>query len=340
MELEPLKHKKRKLTRFLCQELLLDYVLGNLDRQRRQAVEEFLPTCKDTQKEFETLKRGYDYAHSLHDLQIQKTLVEELFSIQSPFEQLQQKLSWRNWPETARWISEALLISAVVAMFAVLIPWPKLAQMMPKRSQDLVLAEAGREKKEEAAPVKAAPAVAPTPVPAPVPTPPTQTVAATTPSPMPEPVKVPEALVAQAPKVPTQTPPAVTPPATKATPAEIADATSAEEGAPISAKPKGKGVLYRAFMNIQNLEDEAPLITQEIINMGGEKAGQVELGWKKPGGHYYHFTLSEAEYENLLTSLRNFGPVRISSEPHPRVMPKGKIRIILWVEGPAGSGDE
>lgn len=333
MELEPLKHKKRKLTRFLCQELLLDYVLGNLDKQRRQAVDEFLPTCKDTQKEFEILKRGYDYAHSLHDLHIQKTLVEELFAIQSPLEHLQQKLSWQNWPETARWISEALLISAVVAMFAVLIPWPKLAQMMPKRSQDLVLAEAGREKKEQPAPpaVKAAPAVVPTPAPLP----PAQTVGET-PVPSPAPVKTPEpTIVAQIP-----TPAPVVAPTPKATPAEIAEATSAEEGAPISAKPKGKGVLYRAFMNIQNLEDEAPLITQEIINMGGEKAGQVELGWKKPGGHYYHFTLSEAEYENLLTSLRNFGPVRISSEPHPRVMPKGKIRIILWVEGPAGSGDE
>lgn len=331
MELEPLKHKKRKLTRFLCQELLLDYILGNLDQGRRRAVEEFLPTCKDTQKEYEILKRGYDYAHKLKGLQIQKSLLDELYAIQSPAEHLQQKLSWKNWPETLRWISESLLISVVVAIFAVLVPWTKLAQMMPKRSQDLVLAEAGREsiekqkvddgKKEES---PAAPPV--------------------------------EAKVAEA------TPPAsegqsgsainITPPQP---PTSSKDATSTakkiaakivsnmaipEEGPSTAEKPKGKGELYRAFMNIQNLEQFAPQITQQIIKLGGEKAGQVELGWKKPGGHYYHFTLAESDYDRLLTSLGAFGPVRISAEPHPRVMPKGKIRIILWVEGPAGSGDE
>lgn len=331
MELEPLKHKKRKLTRFLCQELLLDYILGNLDQGRKKAVEEFLPTCKDTQKEYEILKRGYDYAHNLHDLQIQKTLVEELFAIQSPTEHLQQKLSWKNWPETLRWISEALIISIVVAFFAVMIPWPKLAQMMPKRSQDLVLAEAGRETVEKQKvddskkePEKALPAdmkVAEE--------------AGSTPNPN-KPAEV------EAPGVA----PAVEPEKNVANTAKniaakiVSNMAVPEEGPTTVERPKGKGELYRAFMNIQNLEEFAPQITQEIIKLGGEKAGQVELGWKKPGGHYYHFTLSESDYDKLLTSLGAFGPVRISAEPHPRVMPKGKIRIILWVEGPAGSGDE
>lgn len=335
MELEPLKHKKRKLTRFLCQELLLDYVQGTLDQERRRAVEEFLPTCKDTQKEFEILKRGYDYSRNLHSLQIQKSLVDELFAIQSPLDIVKHKLSWKNWPETVRWVSEAFMISIVVALFAVLIPWPKLAQMMPKRSQDLVLAEAGREKLEKQshdnksdAPKKAETAskvadVQPTPV----------EVAATAPTPVeekkptvvaPAPVKVPEKS-STAGKIATKI---------------VSNMAIPEEGNAITEKPKGKGELYRGFMNIQNLEDVAPQITQEIIALGGEKAGQVELGWKKPGGHYYHFTMSESDYDKLLTSLRTFGPVRISSEPHPRVMPKGKIRIILWVEGPAGSGDE
>ena len=34
--------KKRELTRFLCQELLYDYVSGALDHDRKLAVEEFL----------------------------------------------------------------------------------------------------------------------------------------------------------------------------------------------------------------------------------------------------------------------------------------------------------
>ncbi len=323
MELEPLKHKKRKLTRFLCQELLLDYILGNLDQGRKKAVEEFLPTCKDTQKEYEMLKRGYDYALSLHDLQIQKSLVDELFAIQSPTEHLQQKLSWKNWPETLRWISEALLISVAVAVFAVLIPWPKLAQMMPKRSQDLVLAEAGREQVEKQVVDDAKKEVEKT---------------------SPADVKVvdaqPPAEEPSAAPIPTEPKKKESSTAKQIAAKIVSNMATPEEGPTTTERLKGKGELYRAFMNIQNLEDLAPQITQEIIKLGGEKAGQVELGWKKPGGHYYHFTLSESDYDKLLTTLGAFGPVRISAEPHPRVMPKGKIRIILWVEGPAGSGDE
>ncbi|MBK8202190.1 MAG: hypothetical protein IPK68_07705 [Bdellovibrionales bacterium] len=98
-----------------------------------------------------------------------------------------------------------------------------------------------------------------------------------------------------------------------------------------SDKPM-KNFVYRAFMKLDKLEDGSSQIASEIKRLGGVKAGQVELGWKKPKGSYFHFSIPESNYEELLKILRTFGPVRIDKEPHWRVVPQGQIRFILWVE--------
>jgi hypothetical protein len=66
--------------------------------------------------------------------------------------------------------------------------------------------------------------------------------------------------------------------------------------------------------------------------MGGEKAGQVEIGHRQSKGNYFHFSMPESNYQRLLKTLGAYGPVRIYQGPHERVMPKGTIRIILNIE--------
>ena len=96
---------------------------------------------------------------------------------------------------------------------------------------------------------------------------------------------------------------------------------------------KPKGFVYRAFMNLDELDTLGPKITQLIQELGGVKAGEVELGWKKGNSvRYYHFSMPEDSQEKLLEQLQTYGPVRISKDPHPRIMPKGQVRFILWVE--------
>ena len=85
-------------------------------------------------------------------------------------------------------------------------------------------------------------------------------------------------------------------------------------------------------MTLPDLEKLGPKITADIEQLGGEKAGEVELGWKRGTGRYYHFAIPEANQEKLLERLRAYGPVRLSKDAHPRVMPKGQVRFILWVE--------
>jgi hypothetical protein len=85
-------------------------------------------------------------------------------------------------------------------------------------------------------------------------------------------------------------------------------------------------------MTLGDLENIGPKIAEQIRELGGEKAGEVELGWKRGTGRYYHFAMPETNEKQLLEKLQAYGPVRISKDPHPRVMPEGQVRFILWIE--------
>jgi hypothetical protein len=85
-------------------------------------------------------------------------------------------------------------------------------------------------------------------------------------------------------------------------------------------------------MSIGRLDELSPKIVVQIKELGAEKAGEVELGWKRGTGRYFHFAIPEANEARLLEVLRAYGPVRISKDVHPRVMPAGQLRFILWIE--------
>jgi hypothetical protein len=154
-------------------------------------------------------------------------------------------------------------------------------------------------------------------------------------------VSVPSAVIAS-PKLPTPAPvvsvasaPAVKTSAPVSAPLGIPKpvAVPAATSPPVVASAKAsRGYVYRAFMTLADLENVAPKITQQIKELGAEKAGEVELGWRRGSGRYYHFSMPESNEQRLLETLRGYGPVRISKDPHPRVMPEGQVRFILWVE--------
>ncbi len=124
--------------------------------------------------------------------------------------------------------------------------------------------------------------------------------------------------------------PTATPPPTSNASTTISDSEAADTHE--TRDPKARGFVYRAFMNLNDLDDIGPKIADEIIELGGEKAGEVDLGWKRGSGRYYHFELPEANERKMIERLQVYGPVRISKDPHPRVMPQGQVRFILWVE--------
>ena len=134
---------------------------------------------------------------------------------------------------------------------------------------------------------------------------------------------------ALAPPTPTPAKVAVAAPSAAAGQADPSKEVAAATG---KKAARTQGFVYRAFMNLDKVDTVSLEIAQLIRDLGGEKAGEVPLGWHKGTGSYFHFTLPESNNEQLMQKLRAYGPVRISKDPHPRVMPEGQIRFILWVD--------
>lgn len=314
--------KKRKLSSFMCKEMLYDYVSGKLDPERQQAVKQFLDQSTEIQGELNAVESALAYCEGLAQTEISEPLLKNIRDAKTPWVKLVSTLHWRQWPDSLKWGVEAVAISSSVVLVALLLG-PKIMEMWPKATdQKVILAEVDAKKTategattgdeppastEEVVVAEAPPkASAEPPQPSKVEPPP------------PEPVSVAVA------------PPVVAPVVTETkAPAAVATPTlSAEKPKPLATT----GFLYRAFINLNDVDGVSPNITASLEGLGAEKAGEVPLGWRRPQGAYYHFTLPEENYDKMMEQLRTYGEVRISKDPHPRIMPTGVIRLILWVE--------
>jgi acetylornithine/succinyldiaminopimelate/putrescine aminotransferase len=97
-----------------------------------------------------------------------------------------------------------------------------------------------------------------------------------------------------------------------------------------------QGYVWRGVIKVEELNDEVSQKVVAIIQkLGGKKAGQVELGWKKGDSRYFHFTIPESHYTEFNQSLQDIGQIQLKKEKHPRVMPQGSMRIIMSLESGA-----
>jgi hypothetical protein len=422
--------KRRKLTPFLAHEMLFDYATNQLDADRRQAVEEFIKTDRESQTILANIEASLAYAEKLSATKVDPEILVHLKEAESAISLGKKYSSWSAWPESLRWSITAIGLSALVAGIVAVVPWSRFTQkpqataahgpesvevaQIPEPTADELEAQnavadnegsgdeppddagdegSGDEHDDGDVPPHAAAAVAaaekPEPPPKPSPTPsPTPVVAKATATPEPTatpavaketPAPTPAEVASnEAPKVhytpyflakrnpfatfnvqlrfipdyivpphvkPAETPVPVqvaendapkppaapTPKAETAKPVAVAasDEGTSEQG---SREEKPRGFVYRAFMTLPDLEDVGPKITEDLLSLGAEKAGEVELGWKRGTGRYYHFELPEENEKKVLERLQVYGPVRISKDPHPRIMPEGQVRFILWVE--------
>ncbi|MEI7973490.1 MAG: hypothetical protein WCH11_03900 [Bdellovibrio sp.] len=92
------------------------------------------------------------------------------------------------------------------------------------------------------------------------------------------------------------------------------------------------GFLYRGTISVTNVTAATPKFVEKIGELGGRKAGEVPLGWRKGSGSYFHLTIPESRYESLVNFLREYGDLKIQREKHERVMPEGILRLIIQVE--------
>ncbi|MNS93155.1 hypothetical protein D3C72_1273110 [compost metagenome] len=236
---------------------------------------------------------------------------------------LLQKTNFAKWPQGLKWGLEALVVVGVVVSLLTVAPWEKIAKLnFSTGSKEVILAEVDKPQNSE--PEKAD---VPEFVDEGIKTAKNAGTPAASPAPAASAV-IEKAPVAKAPVHEIPPPPA-------APPAKIADKKEpkeiAENGA--TANATGGGFLYRGEIDITGIQTVGPKIIDKIKELGGRKAGDVELGWQKtPHSMYFHFTLPEAKYPELEAFLATYGKARISKLKHPRVMPDGIIRLILTVD--------
>ncbi len=356
---------KRKLTPFLCREMLFDYATGTLDTDRRAAIDDFLKTDKECQEILEEIRKGIEYTERLAMVQIKPSVLTEIGDAEDALSLSRRYASWREWPETLRWSITAVMISTILAGAIAVVPWKNIpvlrawvdSTLKPKRGDLIEIAQLPRpseeaqieavQEQQEGAPIdegsgdeeteialEALPDTDQAPASTPPPTALANALAMVQPSPTPNllqasPGQLQPSLAA---KETTRGVPTSGQRSQPNSEQSVAIEVDVEKSSTTHRDSKPKGYVSRAFMTLANLDEIGPKIVDHIVELGGEKAGEVELGWQRGTGRYYHFALPEENHEKLLEKLRAYGPVRISKDPHPRIMPEGQVRFILWIE--------
>lgn len=311
------KKSKREMSPFIGHELLYDYLSGILDEERKTAVEDHVKYSRDAQLDLNKIQNGEKYANQLSNTIVSQPIIDQINMPSTYLTVLMQKSYFERWPQGLKWGLEALVVVAVIVVLLTVAPWQKVLQMgITSGSKEVVLAEVEKQQTARQTEHENPQFVDEEPKTAK----PLQTPVAVAASP---------AASATAVKTPVKATPAPTPVAAVTPVAKLEEEKPASDTTPIA----GGGFLYRGELAVTNLSVVGPKITEKIKELGGRKAGGVELGWQKsPTSTYYHFTLPEAKYQELANFMGTYGKTHLNKEKHPRVMPDGIIRLIITVD--------
>ncbi len=343
------KKNSRKISSFIGIELLYDYLAKNLDPERSKAMDELIAQSREMNDEIKSIQRSLSYLDHLSGTQISVTLANRIKAPTSYYQGFLKKVKFSDWPVGIKLGIEALFVSTLIFSSIIMIPWHRINNMNFTSSRETLLVELEREKPKiagseaEISPKSVAPESVNAAVTfqdegasakgsnadkgSPLETKPTA----------PE-IKVENSKVEVAKSVF----PSAKEVVAKSTPTPQSSAKTSAENAESKAEAKnetkseaktgtGQGFLYRGSISVSNLPVTSQKFVDKIASLGGRRAGEVELGWKKGGGNYFHFTIPEAKYETLTSYLGEYGKLKIQRERHERVLPDGIIRLIITV---------
>ncbi len=302
--------KKRELSDFMTQELLYDYVKDLLDEERKKSVEEVIKKSDEVKVDLKTIESGIQYLESLSKTLVSTSLVQNINSRETYFGQIQKLTSYENWPPFVKWTLEAVLVISVVITVSLIVPWAQFKDfVMQSKSSELILAELPKSDKKSLTeslgtgePVGSAAFADETGTDQDV-----------------------KPITAQ--EVESQVPEQI--------PVEPPKKVAATKPPPKVEEPKKVGFVYRGTLVIVNVEVGTTKLKDTIVELGGRKAGEVELGWRRnEGDYYFHFTIPESKLADLEEYFKTLGTIKLSRDPHPRVMPDGIVRMIITTEEP------
>lgn len=125
------------MTRFLCQELLYEYMTGALDPAREKDVREYLPTCRESQREFERLARAMEYTDKAAAARVSPNLHQALLSFEPTWRKRLRELSTSSAPRAWVLLPYVFVLVTIAIGLIVWRPWD------PK-SHEAVIAEGPR----------------------------------------------------------------------------------------------------------------------------------------------------------------------------------------------------
>lgn len=305
--------KNREPSKFFAKEMIFDCVRGHITSGRAASIEKLIDKDDELKHQKALVTIGSKYCTLLSKIEINDKLLAEISGTVSIVEKVRGTIVPRNWPVPVKWGVEAFIVSAIVAAASLALFWTNIETLLPQKHEMVLARDKIHKDNDTNAAITDQTEIAEV----------HKTLAKEKPT---ETEEIPPVVVAMAVKEPEPVKEVV-----KAeTKTEVATAVPVKSAA---VAPKVKGYVYKQFMNLKNLEALEPEITAKIVELGGEKAGEVELGWKKPNGRYYHFVLPADNRKPLVEFLKTFGPLTEVKDPHVRVMPEGEERYILWIEG-------
>ncbi len=279
----------------MVQEMLFDYATKNLDSTRSAEVKSEIEKSQLFQDELVKIQIGLKYFDQMFEVKISSALIDEIQGRKSYLHLMRRALSLSQWPPIVKWTLEAFVIILFVVLLTVLVPWNQIREFALQESQtELILAEVLK-KSEEVVPVST------------------------------------EEKVADSSKFDDEVAPAAeAPKPTK--PVTVPVKVAATVVAKVE-EVKKQGFVYRGTAKIVNAEVGSIKLKDKIVELGGRKAGEVELGWKRnQGDYYFHFTIPESKLAELEEYLKSVGEVQLSRDQHPRIMPSGIVRFIFTTE--------
>ncbi len=333
------KKGQRSVSSFVGQELLYDFVTDQLDAERKKAVTEFVQKNKDAQMDILKIENGITYAQKLGETKVSEALLEKVTEPASYLELMIQKTRYNKWSPALKLAFEGSIVALGVISLVILVPWHRLMDLK-LASKEVVLSEIDNQyskktktesetpsKEEDSFPDEGAPAAAAA-----------AAVAKNSPStttttlPVAPPVVKPEAQLPATALVATAAPVVPVPPTPPPAPTPVAKPSKQASVAATENEKKPVGELYRGRIFVTNVPAITPKLVDKIAELGGRKAGQVELGWNKSDSSYFHFTMPQTRYDELVEYFKEYGNLKIQKEKHERVMPDGVMRLIITVE--------
>ena len=318
----PLFSKKRKLSRFLAQEMLYDFVSDALDEERKKSVQDFLDRDEDLRTEEEHIRQAMVYCQSLSGVQISEPLSQQIGSRTQLWQIVVERLGWSNWPDPTKWLIEALGLSVLVAGVALFLPWEKLGFDSSAPDTQVVLLEKEKENDKVIA----------------TKSPPEDSTAE---GKMAKAVKNKNAKVKTeiAKKIKEQKIATLSTSNRKQAKDSFAKQKAVEQNMAqkkkkvVKAAASGNAFLYRGKVVASDLDVATTALIEKLNSLGATKGGKVEIGWRKPNASYFHFVMGEEYFSDVKNAFSEHGKFVIDKTPHRRVMPAGKIRFIIEVKG-------